>query len=336
MKRSRLKPTRRGLAPAALAAVFFLAGCGREERIPEQATLRVGVFLAQDYLPFFVIQELGLDRRQGIKLAPEKKNYTGGAAVIEAIAADALDLGIAGSVPLISAAARGTVPDKVVAVAANSFADADHPASAILAGAQVAGWKDLGGKLIAVNAVTSIQGVAVKGRLKMEKIEDYKLVEMSFANMGLAVAGGNVAAAAIYEPFLSQSMLRGDGKLLGWIIGGPPFERMQSALIVFSSDLYRNKPKTVKAFLRAYLQAVEWINKNPDRARSVLAKWMELDGEIGRKIQLLRWPENGLSDPASLEQIQSIMTDVGMLDAKIAVDRIYDETLLKEVLAENR
>lgn len=336
MKRLRRNPIRRGLLLAALAAVVFLSGCRRNESIPEQPTLRVGVFLAQDYLPFFVIQELGLDRRQGIKLGLEKKNYPGGAAVIDAIAADALDLGIAGTVPLISAAAHGTVPDKVVAVAANSFADADHPASAVLAGSQVAGWKDLGGKLIAVNAVTSIQGVAVKGRLKMENIQDYKLVEMSFANMGLAVAGGNVAAAALYEPFLSQSMLRGDGKLLGWIIGGPPFERMQSSLVAVSAALYRDKPKTVKAFLRAYLQAVEWINKNPERARAVLARWMELDGEIGRKIQLLRWPENGLSDPASLEQIQSIMTEVGMLDARIAVDRIYDETLLKEVLAEKR
>ncbi|MGH7766562.1 MAG: hypothetical protein ACREQP_03850, partial [Candidatus Binatia bacterium] len=69
-------------------------------------------------------------------------------------------------------------------------------------------------------------------------------------------------------------------------------------------------------------------------ARSVLAKWMEPDGEIGRKIQLLHWPENGLSDPASLEEIQSVMKDVGMLKERIALDRIYDETLLKEVLAE--
>lgn len=292
--------------------------------------------MAQDYLPFFVIQEQEFDRRHGIKLAPEKTLYPGGAAVIEAIAASSVDLGSAGSVPLIAAAAQGVVPGKVLAVAANNFADPDHPASAVLAASQVTGWKDLEGKLIAVNAVTSIQGVAVKGRLKIENVKNYKLVEMSFANMGLAVSGGNVAAAAMYEPFLTQSLLRRDGKLLGWIIGGPPFERMESTVIAFSADLYHNKPKTVKAFLRAYLQAVEWINKNPDQARSVLSKWMDLDGEIGRKIQLLRWPLDGRNDPASLEQIQSVMTDVGMLKTKIPVSQVYDETLLKEVLSERR
>jgi NitT/TauT family transport system substrate-binding protein len=157
---------------------------------------------------------------------------------------------------------------------------------------------------------------------------------MSFANMGLAVAGGNVAAAALYEPYLSQSLLRKDGKLLGWIIGGRPFERMESTLVAFGAELYRDKPKTVKAFLRAYLQAVEWINKNPERARDILTKWTELDQKIGRKMQLLRWTPDGRNDPVSLEQIQAVMADVGMLKGKIAMSRIYDETLLQEVLAE--
>jgi sulfonate transport system substrate-binding protein len=157
---------------AALAVFILLTSCRRQEK-PEQSTLRVGVYLAQDYLPFFAIQEQGLDRKHGIKLALEKKTYPGGAAVIEAIAAGSVDLGTVGSVPIISAAALGVVPEKVVAVAANSFADPDHPASAVLADARITDWKDLEGKLIAVNAVTSIQGVAIKGRLKIEDIRNY-------------------------------------------------------------------------------------------------------------------------------------------------------------------
>jgi len=102
------------------------------------------------------------------------------------------------------------------------------------------------------------------------------------------------------------------------------------------ADLYRNKPKTVKAFLRAYLQALEWINGNPGGARSVLAKRMELDGEIGAKIQLLRGPSDGRNDAGSLEQIQSVMIDVGMLKTKIPARQIYDDTLLREVLGEKR
>lgn len=322
------------LALAALAACAGPAACRRPPP-PEQSSLRVGLIMTQDYLPFFVIEDQGLDRRQGLKLERENRQYPSGAAILEAIADGSVDVASVGTVPLI-AAAEGPAAGKLIAVAANSFADPEHPASAVLTGAHVGDWKDLEGKLIAVNAANSIQGVAIKARLKMESVVDYKLVEMSFANMGLAVAGGNVAAATLYEPFLSQSLLRGDGRVLGWIIGGPPFERMESTAIVAGAGLYRGKPNTMKAFLRAYLEAVEWINRHPAEARALLGRRMELSTEIGRKINLLRWPTDGRNDPASLDHIQSVMIDIGALKAKIPPERIYDETLLKEVLAEKR
>ena len=103
-------------------------------------------------------------------------------------------------------------------------------------------------------------------------MSNYKLVEIPIPNMGLAVVGGNVAAAVMSEPFLTQSLLRGDGKLLGWLLGEPPFERMELTLIVFRADFYRNNPQAVRAFLRSQLQAVKYINQNPDRVRSILAK----------------------------------------------------------------
>ena len=43
-------------------------------------------------------------------------------------------------------------------------------------------------------------------------------------------------------------------------------------MILFRADFYRHNPQAVKAFLRAKLQAVTWINQHPDKARSVLAR----------------------------------------------------------------
>jgi NitT/TauT family transport system substrate-binding protein len=237
------------VALALCLGIFALGGCGAPAPA-EQFTLRIGFYPIQDYLPYFVMQEQGFDRRHGLQLV-EKTPYPDGAAVIQDIAAGTLDMGIAGSVPILSAAERGLIPGKVVAVAANDFADPDRPGVGLLVAPSVNTWKDLEGKYIAVNAVNSIQTAAIKGRLSLEGVKQFSLVEIPFSNMGLAVAGGNVAAATMYEPFLSQSLLRGDGKMLGWIIGGPPFERMESTLIVFSADLYRGNPQAVKAFLRA-------------------------------------------------------------------------------------
>ena len=318
---------------AALLTVIVLASCSPSKPAP-QFKLRIGLFPVQDFLPYFVMMEKGFDKKNGIRF--EEISYPGGAAVIDAMDSNTVDVGYIGSVPVLTAAERGLIPKKVVSVAANNFADPDHPGISVLAAPSIRSWKDLKGQYIAVNAVNSLHGAAIKGRLHQEGISDYKLMEVPIANMGLAVAGGNVAAATMSEPFFTQSLLRNDGKLLGRIIGGPPFENMEYSMIVFRGELYRNTPQIVKAFLRAHLQAVEWMGKNEKEARSILTRRLRLDQEVGKKINLLHWRSDSRSDPALLEKMQLILVNVGMLKKPIPAKQLYDETLLEEVLKEQR
>jgi ABC-type nitrate/sulfonate/bicarbonate transport system substrate-binding protein len=153
------------------------------------------------------MQEQGFDKKNGLQFV--EQSYPGGAAIIEAVAAGSLDMGVSGTPPVFSAAERGLIPSKVIPVSANDFADPDHPAVGILVAPSVTTWQVLKGQQIAVNALNSINAAAVVGRLQQEGVSDYKLVEIPFPNMGLAVAGGNVAAAAMAEPYLTQSVLRG-------------------------------------------------------------------------------------------------------------------------------
>jgi NitT/TauT family transport system substrate-binding protein len=321
------------VALALCLGTFALGGCGAPAPA-EQFTLRIGVFPTQDYLPYFVMQERGFAKQHGLRF--EEKSYPAGAAVIEAMVAGTIDVGCSAAAPIAVAAERGLIPDKVVPVAVNTVADPEHPAVAVLAAAPVQSWKGLHGKYIAVPAMNSIATAAIKGRLILEGVKDYTLVEIPLANLGLAVAGGDVAAATILEPYLTQSLLRGDGKLLGWVIGGPPLERAEFTSIVFRSEFYRSNPQGVKAFLRAQLQAVKWINQNPEAARSTFAKRLGLTKEVGQKMHLVHWPMDARNDPASLEAVQRMMVEIGMLKAPIPAGRMYDETLLNEVLAEKR
>lgn len=321
-----------GIPWGAVIAALLLAACSPQPA--QEFTLRIGFFPTQDYLPYFVMQEQGFDKRNGLRL--EETAYPGGAAIIEAMATGSIDLGYIAYVPLIAAAERGFVPGKAVSVAANNFADPQHPGTAVLGAASVGSWKDLRGKQVAVPVINSISGAAIKARLRLEGVKEYALVEIPFANMGLAVAGGNVAAAVMSEPFLTQSLVRGDGKLLGWVVGGPPFEQTEFTSIVFRAALLRDNPQAVKRFLRAQLEAVNWINRNLGAARLTLARRLDLHEEIGQKIHLLHWPSEARSDPASSESIQRVLMEIGMLKAPIPASRLYDETLLNEVLAEKR
>lgn len=320
------------MAVVLLITAVSLAACSLPKPA-QQFTLRIGVLPTQDSLPYFVMQEQGFDKKNGIQFV--ETMYPSGAAIIDAIVAGSLDVGAAiGSVPVLSAAERGLIPDKVIPVAANNFADSSHPGVGVIAAASVTSWQDLKGRQIAVHAVDSLHSASIKGRLEQEGVSDYKLVEISFANIGLAVAGGNVAAATMSEPFLTQSLLRKDGKLLGWVIGGPPFEKMEFTMIGFSANMYRNNPQAVKAFLRAQLQAVKWIDQNPDGARIILGKRLDLSSDVRQKINLLRFSADGRNDPALLESMQPVLVETGLLKAPIPVSQLYDETLLNEVLSE--
>ena len=323
----------RRLLQASVAVIFvLLAACGAPPA-PPQFTLRTALFPGLSHLPYFVMQEQGFAKQNGLQF--EEESYPGGDAIIDALAAGSLDVASSvGSVPLLFAAERGLIPGEVVPVAASSFADPDHLGVGVLVARTANSWKDLEGQQIAVIAPVSLGGAAIKGRLEQEGIRKYILVEIPLANMGLAVAGGNVAAATMNEPFLTQSLLRGDGKLLGPVIGGPPFERMEFTLIVFSAASYRNNPLAVKAFLRAHLQAVKWIDQNPDGARSILARRLGLSDEVGRRMNLLRWPTDARNDPALLDSMQPLLVEIGMLKEPIPARQLYDETLLDQVLAE--
>jgi len=318
---------------AAFLTVIVLASC-TPPKPAQQYTLRIGTYSAPSFLPYFVMQEQGFDKKNGLQFV--EQSYPGGSAIIEAVAAGSLDMGVSGTPPVLSAAERGLIPSKVIPVAANDFADPDHPAVGILVAPSVTTWQDLKGQQIAVNALNSINAAAIVGRLQQEGVSDYKLVEILFPNMGLAVAGGNVAAAASTEPYLTQSVLRKDGKLLGWVAGGPPLERIELSMVIFSTDLHRSNPEAVKAFLRAQMQAIKWIDQNPGKARAILAKRLAISPEVAQKMKLLRFPLDGRNDPSLLESMQPVLINIGMLKKPIPAKQLYDETLLEEVLKEQR
>lgn len=324
-----------GLLCAVAAAVILLSllpACGPTATPTPQFTLRVGFVRALDPLPFFVMQEQAFTTQNGLRI--EEQVYPGGSAMIEALTTGVIDVAYVPNVATFSAAERGLIPGTLVPAAADSFIDPEHPSVGVLAPPSVKSWKDLEGRSIAVVSKTGVSTAAIKQRLQQEGVRDYTLVEIPIANMGLAVAGGNVAAATMVEPFLTQSLLRGDGNLLGWVIGGFPIERMESILIVFRADVYRNDPQAAKAFLGAHLQAVKWISENEQAARSILAKRLEVSEEVGQKMNLVRWPLDARNDPVLLESVQPLLVEIGTLKAPIPASQLYDETLLEEVLAE--
>lgn len=319
------------IAMVILVFLVFTSACTTPQPAP-QNDLRIGYIGTQSCLPYLVIKEKGLDRKYGFELIGTE--YPSGEALNSDTIAGKLDAGITGTVSVINAAETGLIPDKIISVAACNFVDIDHPYMGLLVSNSINSWQDLKGKQIATNAIYSPTTAAIKGRMQIEGVPDYRVVIISIPNMGLAVADETIDAAALVEPYLTQSLLRKDGKLLGWIVGGPPFEKMEVTMLIFNSGYYRSNPQAVKAFLRAYLDALEWINEEPGEARLMIGRKMKLSEEVTQKILMMAFPPDGHNDPSILESMQQVLISTSMLKAPIPTGRLFDETLLNEVLQE--
>ncbi len=329
-----MKTVAKTLAMGLLLVTVALMACA-QAKPTQKFTLRIGVLPIVDSLPYFVMLDEGFASQHGIQL--EEQSYSSGEVCIEAISAGSADMGYpVETIAVLRAFEHGLIPSKVIPVAASSFADPENPNVGLLVAPSVDEWLDLKGQFIAIPALVAPSTTAIIGRLHLEGVYDYELVEISYANMGLSVAGGNVSAAALTEPFMTQSLLRDDGRLLDWIIGGSPLKYLENGTIVFSADVCQSNPEAVKAFLRAYLDAVNWIDQNPDDARSILGQRLNLSVEVTQKVKLPLWSLDGHNDPYLLEYMQPVMIGAGMIETQIPASQLYDETLLNEVLSEKK
>jgi ABC-type nitrate/sulfonate/bicarbonate transport system substrate-binding protein len=316
---------------ALILAIAILAACTAAP--PQQYTLRIGIVGTLSSLPYYVMLDQGFDKQNGLSI--EETIYQSAAPIFDALAEGSLDGSPSGgTINILQAAEKGIVPDKITMVSANSFADPEHPIVGVVVANSISDWKDLEGQYIGIVSKTTSFEAAFRARLQQEGVTDYTLVEISVSNTGLAIAGGNIAAGVMAEPYLTQSLLRKDGKLLGWIMGGPPFEKMEYTANIFSTNLVRNNPGAVKAYLRAHIEACRWIEKNPDAARSVLGRKLSLTPEVVKNVKMMRWPLDARNDPALLENMQPVLINAGLLKAPIPASQLYDETLLNEVLTE--
>jgi ABC-type nitrate/sulfonate/bicarbonate transport system substrate-binding protein len=317
-----------------LAAISGLYGCGNP-RTSQSIHLRIGVVGTISTLPYYVMRDKGFDQQNGLIIT--EQTYQSGNSIIDAVAEGTVDGSpCGGSVNILLAKQKGTIPEKVVVVSANAFADREHPVTGVIAANFVNGWKDLEGWNIGVPSKTSMFAAAISSRLHIEGVKNFTLIEISISNTGLAVASGNIAAGVMAEPYITQSILRKDGKFLDWVIGGKPFEKIEYSANIFNSGFIKNSPEAVKAYLRAHRQACLWIGQNPGDTRIILGRKLALTSGVVNEVKMMYWPADMRNDPVSLNAIQPALIDIGALKALIPAGELYNEKWLDEVLAETR
>ena len=174
-----------------------------------------------------------------------------------AVVTKSVDFGMFGIAAATLGAAAGE-PIVVIASACNRgmavIAQKDSPVASI---------KDLRGKRVAIWP-GSTQEVFILERLRMEglSIKDITPVRISFSEMHLALARGDVDAYVGAEPGPGVSLASGVGKLVEYPYG----TAMGSLNMIFGAhrDTLAQNPALTKTILAIHRQASEYAMKHPD------------------------------------------------------------------------
>lgn len=326
----------------ALPLVLMVVSCGgcADSAAPvsqDSQPLRIGWVYAMANAPVPVAESKGFYEAESLKV--KAMSFAEGPKVMQAVAAGELDVAYVGIVPVYQWAARG--------LEARVLAKVNHGQAAVIAGRESSIEKvaDLRGKKLA--GVTKGSGMDVLLRefvLKDYahfKPDDVSIVEIPPGNMNAAVERGVVDAAFSWEPFVSQSLLRGSTRLVlavNEVLPGYPWY-----VVMARTQVLQERPEDIVRLLRAHQKAIDFLNEHPDESNQLIAaafkleQVQSLDGQpispesiVAEARKRLGWSSRlEDSDRQFIERFIGYSLKLGYMEKPIDLAQLVDESYLQ-------
>jgi NitT/TauT family transport system substrate-binding protein len=280
----RLTPlARRAAAPIAMVVIALgVAACGSAAASapsstlqPDPASVTVGYLTNLTHAPALIGVSSGyLKANLPATTALQTKTFSAGPAESEALLGGSLDAAFVGPNPAISAflTTKGTGIRIVAGADAGGAGLVVSPA--IAAGDFPA---DLRGKTLASPQLGNTQDVALRTWLSQNGLSssttggtaDVTIDATSGNSVDLQhFLAGQIAGGWEPEPYESQYILKGNGKLVVDESSLWPNQEFPATELVVTTSLLTNHPDIVRDLVKGLIQSVDWINANPAAAQT--------------------------------------------------------------------
>lgn len=265
----------------------------------------------------FFAQDQGFFKRAGLDV--DLAAMSNGEAVTTGLTGGALDIGCSQAASLITAYKRGL---PVTIIAPGGLQTPSNPTGMFFVprNSTAQSGKDLDGKVV---AVVGIRGLAQYGtQAWLDKTggnsSSVKFIEMSGAQIALALADNKVDGAFIPEPFVSAAKKVARG------ITNP----MEAIAPTFMSSAHfcmlpwaKSHPDEIRRFQGAIREAAVWANKNRDTTALILERVAKVDPEIVRNSVRAFYGER--LEPAQLQPLINVTAKYGGLASFPASEMMY-------------
>ncbi|MBO8126578.1 MAG: ABC transporter substrate-binding protein [Firmicutes bacterium] len=221
-----------------------------------------------------VADQLGFFRAEGVAL--ETRIFNDGTLINEALAAGAIQFGVVGDMPTITALAA-RLPVKVVAAVGGG----GKRERLMVRDSEVTAFSELQGKRIGVTRGTSgFNAFQLLCQKYGYELTEFKLINIRPANMPEALASAQVDAVLTWEPTPSLIEAAGLGREL---LNLKDSELIFPLTLVVRTSVLENDPEAVRKVLKALRRAAEFIQENPTKAGEVVAKISGLSPELAQR-----------------------------------------------------
>lgn len=337
---------------AALIATLAISACGGSDgddsSTEETATAVTGTTTAASTAPAEVdlsgvtlrvgVQKDGiksfLERSGALDDAPyeiEWSTFTAGPPLVEAAAADKIDVAWVGGAPPIFGAAAGA-DFKVV----QAFHEDDETENSILVpeGSDIKSVKDLAGKKVAVGKGTSAHGMFINALERNGmSIDDVEAAYLLPPDGLAAFSSGAVDAWVVWDPFVTQAVQE-EGAIE--IASGAPDEHGVQFEIASSASLEdETRRAAVADWVYRLGKGFDWAVANPDEWGDAWAEESGLPASVTRQVARNKALKSG---PVTDEiiGIQQDLADVFFEAGEIPVEVNFEESVDKELYDEGK
>lgn len=285
------RPVLRTIAAAALLLPALAACGGGGDASGEQGGpthITVGAIPIVDTAPLWLGKKKGFFKDEGLDL--EIKTTSGGAAAVPGVVSGEFDLSFGNIVSVMVARDQG-LPLKFVAngVSTTGKTGEDFSGVVVKKDSPIKSPKDLVGKTISVNNLKNIGDTTIRYAVEQDGGDqgNLKFVEVQFPDAPAALDQGQVDAAWILEPFLSQAVANG-GRVVSW-----NYVDMDPKLDIagyFTSEKYiQEHPDVVQKFQKAMNKSLDYAQQHPDEVRDIVGTYTEMDEQTRQQMTLPVW-----------------------------------------------
>jgi NitT/TauT family transport system substrate-binding protein len=267
--------------------------------------------------------------------------FNAGPSAIEALFSDAIDMTFVGPNPAINGYLKSKGAKFVIIAGAAS----GGAALVVRTNAGIQSATDFNGKIIATPQLGNTQDVAARSwfarqgyRLK-EKGGSLALVPLSNPDQLTMFRKKQIDGAWTVEPWVSRLEIEGGGKLFLEEKTLWPEGRYVTTHLIVSRDFLARNRELVKKFLIAHVELTQAINADKAAAAKALNSQLKIEtgkamaeAVVNSAMSRVEFTWDPIS--SSLYQCAAAAHQVGFIRTQPNLDKVYDLSLLEEVLKE--